>query len=152
MPTYTLDPDSITTSELDAIFNMFVAVSEGAGGGTIQMTDLLDIINFPDDVRQRIKNARGPVTVSECSAVTGGQTCKANNTGTKVTEELPGTGGLIGIIIQESFSCSYELTIATQRLKIDQIAGLNIDLPGPLNPGVDTVEIVVPSKVVTITY
>lgn len=152
MPTITLDPNSISAAKLTTIFDTLVSVSQGASGGTIQMTDLLDIISFPSDVRQRIKDTRGPVTVAECSTVDGGRKCKAKNTGTRLTENLPGSGTLVGIIVEENFSCSYELTTTTKKLKISDISGLKIDLPGPVNPGVDVIEIVVPSKAVTITF
>jgi hypothetical protein len=95
-----------------AVYDTLLSVSQG--GGTIQMTDVLAIINFPADVQQRIKDARGPVTVNECSATSDGHKCKATNSGIEVSEDIPGSSCVVGITGKAEFSCTYHVGTAAR--------------------------------------
>jgi len=136
-----IPPENIASASLSTLF-FAVRQIVTKGGGTIPLTQMLTIINFPPEINERIKKARGPLLV-KCY----GAYCEATNTGKKIEENIPGAGGWLGIIVKEKFSCKMTLDWAKKILVVKDIKGLDADIPGPFNMDVDTITIRLPNHV-----
>jgi hypothetical protein len=117
-----------------------------SGGGTIPLPSLISILNFEDDVEKRINEARGPVLITTIHSE-----LRATNQGKKVTENIPGTGTTIGIIVEEYFSCRFRITKIELRIDVFDITGLKLDLLGPKNPDIRKIIFKLPNHVELIT-
>ncbi len=148
---YQIDPNQISQQKLNELFETISPIACGGTGGTIQMTDLLAIVSFPPEVQQRIRNARGPVRISNCTSSSAVCQCSAANNGQQVEENIPGAGGAIGIIIEEQFTCRFTVHRSSMTVDVTDIRGLRIDLLGPVNPAVDRILIEVPTRRVVLT-
>ena len=108
--------------------------------GQIQLTKLLAIINFPPEVNTRIQKARGNVKV-ECNK----GKCIAFNKGKEVNENIPGGNGFVSLSVDEDFKCNFSFVQKdgdkNRHLIINVLEGLEVDLPGPINP--DVVKIII---------
>jgi hypothetical protein len=139
--TYTIDPDSINSGLLAHLF-LQVAATMQKKTGTIPVTDMLAILNLPEEVNARIRKARGPLTVSYTDGV-----YVARNRGTQVEENIPGTGGWLGLILHPDFRCEFAIEPEAKTLVIDNITGLDADGPGFFNFDVDRITIRLPRHV-----
>lgn len=136
----TIDPNNISEAALTVLFGRIENIV-AKKKGTVQLTELLTILNFPQAVNEKIQKARGPLQV-QCS----GNTCTTKNKGKKVEEDLPGTSA-VGIIIHEDFSCKFTFNKQRRSIVIHDIEGLDADIPGPFNPDVDKITIRLPKHV-----
>lgn len=138
---YTIPSQNINSAALARLFKKVQEIVKKKGG-TIQITDMLSMLNFPPAVAKRISTARGPLIVSYAKGK-----YKATNSGKKIEENIPGSSGALGIIIHEHFSCEFTLDKLKKKLVIDKIKGLDADVPGPFNPDVDKIVIELPRHV-----
>lgn len=149
----TIPPDQIDGAKLRALYDLLLRTSSGGGTSDLQMTDLLAIVSFPPDVEERIRLARGAVAVRECQTLGPRRhRCKATNNGSRVEEDIPGSGGLVGIIIEPAFSCTFEVIEEETRIDVSNITGLIADPVGPFNPPITRIDITVPAKQVILYY
>jgi hypothetical protein len=148
---FQLDSSRISTTSLTELYQMLETRAKQGSTQEIQITDLLAILNFPPDVTKKIREARGPVQVTGCSQLDAGKYhCQVSNSGGIVEEDIPGASSALGIIIEEQFSCAFTIDTQSKRIDITNISGLLADLPGPFNPSVDRISIVVPTREITI--
>ena len=133
--------DFISSHSLSILFSKIVSFVK-SGEGKISVPDLLSILNFPIDVQMKIRKARGPLE-AKCN----GLICKASNKGKKVEENIPGSGGTVGIILHEDFSCEFKLGSFGRSIVIGKIKGLTANIAGPFNPDVDQIRIILPDFV-----
>ena len=92
-----IPPENIDPSALMSLFSTIGLIVK-MKKGSVQLTQLLSILNFPPEINKKIMQARGPVFV-RCN----NSTCTATNSGEKIKENLPGTAGTLGIIVEIEF-------------------------------------------------
>lgn len=116
----------------------------------LAMSDILSILNFPADVVKDINSKRQSLIFSEKKFSPMKVVARVTNDGEKVAQDLPGGLGF-GIIIHPRFSCTIALEKLHQVITVDNIKGLDVDIPGPFNRGIDAVVIEARSKKITLS-
>jgi RHS repeat-associated protein len=147
-PINILDPLGLLKLKVDpsSTQNLIDKVNELAkkGYGTLTVSELLSILNFPPDVSERINKARKNVNLqinSESCPVT----IKFSNTGSEIAEDLPDVPlNALGIILETNVSG--DIIPSKDKLIINNLEGVVLDVPGPWNNDFDGF-IVTPSGV-----
>ncbi len=116
----------------------------------MEISDILSILNFPKDIVIDINDKREDLVFFEKDFFPMKVTARVTNKGEKVAHNLPGAFGF-GIIIKPIFSCKITLEKLHQIITVDDIDGLDIDIPGPFNRSIDKVRIEVRSKKITLS-
>lgn len=147
---FTIPQDNIDGKSLTQLYNKILNSLQSTSPMKLEITDILSILNFPDDVEKNIKDKRGDLVFFEKKFSPMKITIKIKNEGGKISQNLPGTSAL-GIIIHTKFHCKIILDKLQQIIIIDNIEGLDADIPGPINPDIDKIIIKVRSKEIIIT-
>ena len=105
------------------------------GGGTITVPDLLDVLNFPPDAAQRLKDARGDVKITNCRET---DNTSFSNKGKPITERIPGGFGS-DIMLDKNIKGDIKLT--SEKIILNNLKGIKLDLPGPFNPELDSITV-----------
>jgi len=117
-----VDQSSLLIAKIQALIEQ--------GGGKLTAPELLDILNFPPEVNERLNKARGDVNVCPTGPTTG----QFTNKGEKVGEDIPGLEPFVGIILQPAVSG--EVEVSDEQLVLKNLEGVILDLPFPI-PNVD---------------
>jgi hypothetical protein len=106
------------------------------GGGKLTVPELLDILNFPPEVNDRINKARGDVNLV-CPDSTSG---RFTNTGKQISEDIPGTLSALGIILQPEVTGNIQ--VSDEQLVLKNLEGVVADLPFPF-PNVNVSQVTI---------
>ena len=131
----------IFPESLKQLFDRVVQIDR-ANGGSMELTALLAIMDFPNDVGDRMRRARGKVVARK-----NGAELRVVNDGKQIEEALPGLS-IVSLIIAPKLTCSLKVDTSVETLWIKEIEGLTVNIPGPVNPDLDAVKITLPNIVV----
>jgi len=129
-------------AQLSTVLDLVHAIKDE--GGSVSLSAILSVICFEPEAIVRLQAARGDVVLKRSNGKLW-----ATNEGAAITEPIPGAVGLASLRLFARFKAEVRLSSGPngRTLKLVELEGIEIDIPGPFDPDVHQIVISEPATV-----